>query len=171
VITNSVQVYGVKSALKELNKINPKLRREYTKRYKDIVKPVVQAAKLAFPKSPPLSGMARPNTRLGGWDGGLVAKGVIAKIDTRKARPGTETVGAFFIVQKTGWGSIYDIAGRSNPGSQFVQNLINNGAPNASRAMWPAYEGNAAQVQLAVLDLVGEVMDNVNRNLVVNSGN
>ena len=115
--------------------------------------------------------MARPNTRLGGWDGGLVAKGVMAKIDTRKARPGTETVGAFFIVQKTGWGSIYDIAGRSNPGSQFVQNLINNGAPNASRAMWPAYEGNAAQVQLAVLDLVGEVMDDVNRNLVVNSGN
>jgi hypothetical protein len=171
VITNSVQVYGVKSALKELNKINPKLRREYTKRYKDIVKPVVQAAKLAFPKSAPLSGMARPNTRLGGWDGGLVAKGVVAKIDTRKARPNTETVGAFFIVQKTGWGSIYDIAGRSNPGSQFVQNLINNGAPNASRAMWPAYVGNAAQVQLAVLDLVGEVMEDVNRNLVVNSGN
>lgn len=170
-ITNSVQVYGVKSALKELNKINPKLRREYTKRYKDIVKPVVQAAKLAFPKSAPLSHMARPHARLGGWDGGLVAKGVVAKIDTRKARPNTETVGAFFIVQKTGWGSIYDIAGRSNPGSQFVQNLINNGAPNASRAMWPAYEGNAAQVQLAVLDLVGEVMDDVNRNLVVNSGN
>ena len=170
-ITNSVQVYGVKSALKELNKINPKLRREYTKRYKDIVKPVVQAAKLAFPKSAPLSGMARPNTRLGGWDGGLVAKGVVAKIDTRKARPRSDNVGAFFIVQKTGWGSIYDIAGRSNPSSQFVQNLINNGAPNASRAMWPAYEGNAAQVQLAVLDLVGEVMDDVNRNLVVNSGN
>ena len=169
-ITNSVQVYGVKSALKELNKINPKLRREYTKRYKDIVKPVVQAAKIAFPKSAPLSGMARSTGRLGGWDGGLVAKGVVAKIDTRKARPGTETVGAFFIVQKTGWGSIYDIAGRNNPGSQFVQNLINNGAPNASRAMWPAYEGNAAQIQLAVLDLVDNVMNDVNRNLVVNNG-
>ena len=169
-ITNSVQVYGVKSALKELNKINPKLRREYTKRYKDIVKPVVQAAKIAFPKSAPLSGMARSTGRLGGWDGGLVAKGVVAKIDTRKARPGTETVGAFFIVQKTGWGSIYDIAGRNNPGSQFVQNLINNGAPNASRAMWPAYEGNAAQIELAVLDLVDNVMNDVNRNLVVNNG-
>jgi hypothetical protein len=170
VITNSVQVYGVKSALKELNKINPKLRREYTKRYKDIVKPVVQAAKIAFPKSAPLSHMARPHARLGGWDGGLVAKGVVAKIDTRKARPGTETVGAFFIVQKTGWGSIYDIAGRTNAGSQFVQNLINSGHGNASRVMWPAYEGNAAQIQLAVLDLVGEVMAEVERN-VVTSGN
>ncbi len=168
--TNSAQVYGVKSALKELNKINPKLRREYTKRYKDIVKPVVQAAKLAFPKSAPLSGMARPTGRLGGWDGGLVAKGVVAKIDTRKARPGTETVGAFFVVQKTGWGSIFDIAGRRNPGSQFVQNLVNNNHGNASRAMWPAYEGNAAEIQLAVLDLVGDVMSDVNRNLVVNNG-
>jgi hypothetical protein len=170
VITNSVQVYGVKSALKELNKINPKLRREYTKRYKDIVKPVVQAAKIAFPKSAPLSHMARPHTRLGGWDGGLVAKGVVAKIDTRKARPGTETVGAFFIVQKTGWGSIYDIAGRTNSGSQFVQNLVNSGHGSASRAMWPAYEGNAAQIQLAVLDLVNDVMSDVNRNLVINNG-
>ena len=168
--TTSVQVYGVKSALKELNKINPKLRREYTKRYKDIVKPVVQAAKLAFPKSAPLSRMAGPQARLGGWDGGLVAKGVVAKIDTRKARPGTETVGAFFIVQKTGWGSIYDIAGRTNSSSQFVQNLINSGHGNASRVMWPAYEGNAAEIQLAVLDLVDNVMNDVNRNLVINNG-
>lgn len=169
--TTSIQVYGVKSALKELNKINPKLRRQYTKRYKDIVKPVIQAAKIAFPKSAPLTGMARPQKRLGGWDGGLVAKGVVAKIDTRKARPNTETVGAFFIVQKTGWGSIYDIAGRTNSGSQFVQNLVSKGHGNASRAMWPAYESNAAEIQLAVYDLVGDVMNDVNRNLVVNSGN
>jgi hypothetical protein len=117
----TIKVYGVKAALKELNKINPSLRRQFTKRYKDIVKPVLKQAKIDFPKSPPLSGMGRPHTRLGGWDGGLVAKGVVAKIDTRKGR--SDNVGAFFIVQKTGWGSIYDIAGRKNPGSQFVQNL------------------------------------------------
>jgi hypothetical protein len=36
--------------------------------------------------------------------------------------------------------------------------------------MWPAYEGNAAQIQLAVLDLVDNVMSDVNRNLVVKNG-
>jgi hypothetical protein len=82
----TIKVYGVKSALKELNKINPSLRRQFTKRYKDIVKPVLKQAKIDFPKSPPLSGMGRPHTRLGGWDGGLVAKGVVAKIDTRKGK-------------------------------------------------------------------------------------
>ena len=66
----TIKVYGVKAALKELNKINPSLRRQFTKRYKDIVKPVLQQAKLDFPKSPPLTGMGRPHTRLGGWDCG-----------------------------------------------------------------------------------------------------
>jgi hypothetical protein len=162
--TASIKVYGVKAALKELNKLNPKLRREYTKRYKDIVKPVIQQAKVAFPKSAPLSGMARAHTRLGGWDGGLVAKGVVAKIDTRKGK--SDNVGAFFIVQKTGWGSIYDMAGRTNKESTFVQNLIKSGEGNASRVMWPAYEGNARLIQLSVLDLVNDVMADTNRKLI-----
>lgn len=160
----TIKVYGVKAALKELNKINPSLRRQFTKRYKDIVKPVLQQAKIDFPKSPPLSGMGRPHTRLGGWDGGLVAKGVVAKIDTRRGK--SDDVGAFFIVQKTGWGSIYDIAGRKNPGSQFVQNLAANGHGSASRVMWPAYLQNANQIQLSVLDLVGDVMEETNRKLI-----
>jgi hypothetical protein len=162
----TIKVYGVKAALKELNKINPSLRRQFTKRYKDIVKPVLRQAKIDFPKSPPLSGMGRPHTRLGAWDGGLVAKGVVAKIDTRKGR--SDNVGAFFIVQKTGWGSIYDIAGRKNPGSQFVQNLEANGHGSASRVMWPAYLQNANQIQLSVLDLVGDVMEETNRKLITN---
>jgi hypothetical protein len=163
--TKPVRVFGVQSALKELNKINPELRREFTKRYKDIVKPVVAQAKATFPSEPPLSGMGRPHTRLGGWDGGLVKKGVIAKINTRKGR--REEVAVFVIQQRTGWGSIFDIAGRRNANSQFVQNLMDKGAGQASRAMWPAYESNAGEVQNAVVELVGDVMENVNRNLVL----
>ena len=163
-VTTSVNVFGVQSALKELNKINPKLRREYTKRYKDIVKPVVTQAKAKFPSEAPLSHMARPHARLGGWDGGLVKKGVIAKINTRKGR--TDEVAVFMIQQRTGWGSIFDIAGRNNASSQFVQNLMSKGYGGASRAMWPAYESNAIQIQGAVIDLVGDVMRDVNRNLV-----
>ena len=163
--TFSTPVVGVQKALKELNKVNPKLRREYTKRYKDIVKPVVTQAKAKFPSDAPLSHMARPHARLGGWDGGLVKKGVVAKINTRKGR--TDTVAVFMIQQKTGWGSIFDIAGRNNASSQFVQNLMSKGYGNASRAMWPAYESNAIQIKGAVVDLVGDVMAEVNRNLVI----
>ena len=114
-----VQVYGVKEALKEINKINPKLRREFTKRYKAIVKPVLDQAKGSFPDAPPLSRMGKPYKHLGAWDGGLVAKGVTARINTRGARKRNvekgavyETISTFLIQQKTGWGSLYDMAGK-----------------------------------------------------------
>jgi hypothetical protein len=164
--TKPVRVIGVQHALKQLHKINPELRKQFTKRYKDITKPVVAQAKAAFPFDAPLSGMGRPHTRLGGWDGGLVRKGVIARINTRKGRG--QEVAVFVIQQRTGWGSIFDIAGRSNASSQFVQNLMGKGYGGASRAMWPAYESNATAVQAAVIELVADVRDTVNRNLESN---
>ena len=93
-------------------------------------------------------------------------KGVIAKINTRKGR--SQEVAVFVIQQRTGWGSIFDIAGRSNADSQFVQNLMDKGYGRASRAMWPAYESNAPAVQAAVIELVADVRDTVNRNLAAN---
>lgn len=173
-----VKVYGVKEALKEINKVNPKLRREFTKRYKTIVKPVIDEAKAAFPDNPPLSRMGKPYKRLGAWDGGLVARGVTARINTRAARKRNiekgavyETISTFIIQQKTGWGSLFDMAGRRNGDSLLVQNLANKGFGSPSRAMWPAYETHKAEIDLAVLALCKDVMDEVNRNLVIDDGN
>jgi hypothetical protein len=172
-----LQVYGVKEALKEINKINPKLRRQYTKRYKEMVKPILDDAKSRFPETAPLSGWSRPYKKLGGWDGGLVAKGVVAKINTRKARNRNiatgatyETVGVFIVQQKTGWGSLFDMAGKKNSDGQMVQNLLGKGYGTASRAMWPAYEANASKVEDNVRGLVKDVMADVQRN-VVDGGN
>jgi hypothetical protein len=170
----SVQVHGVKEALRELNKTSPTLRRAFTKDYKAIVKPVIDQAKAAFPNQPPLRNMVHPYKQLGGWDGGMVAKGVVAKINTRKARnrnaalgASYETVGTFIIQQKTGWGSLYDMAGKKNSSTVFVSNLTAKFG-GASRAMWPAYESNAEEVNAAVLDLVGKVMAEVGRNVITN---
>jgi hypothetical protein len=172
-----LQVYGVKEALKEINKINPKLRRQYTKRYKDMVKPILDDAKSRFPETAPLSGWSRPYKNLGGWDGGKVAKGVVAKINTRKARNRNiatgatyETVGVFIVQQKTGWGSLFDMAGKKNSDGQMVQNLLGKGYGTASRAMWPAYTANASKVEDNVRGLVKDVMADVQRN-VVDGGN
>ena len=172
-----LKVYGVKEALKEINKINPKLRRQYTKRYKEMVKPILDDAKSRFPETAPLSGWSRPYKKLGGWDGGLVAKGVVAKINTRKARNRNiasgatyETVGVFIVQQKTGWGSLFDMAGKKNSDGQMVQNLLGKGYGTASRAMWPAYEANASKVEDNVRGLVKDVMADVQRN-VVDGGN
>ncbi|CAB4145552.1 hypothetical protein UFOVP488_16 [uncultured Caudovirales phage] len=176
--TITIEVYGVKAALKEVNKINPKLRREFTKRYKNIVKPVIQQAKQSFPDEPPLSRMGKPFKHLGSWDGGLVAKGVTAKINTRSARKRNiekgavyESIATFLIQQKTGWGSLYDMAGKKNSSSIMARNLETKGFGVASRAMWPAYEAQKTEIDIAILALCKDVMNEVDRNLGFNDGN
>ena len=64
-VNNSLEVVGVKDALRELNDIDKKLRRQITRDYQEIVKPVVTAGKSFVPKQAPLSGMDRSWTPAG----------------------------------------------------------------------------------------------------------
>ena len=64
-VENSIEVAGVKEALRELNDIDKKLRRQITKDYQQIVKPVVDAGKQLVPSRAPLSGMDRSWTPQG----------------------------------------------------------------------------------------------------------
>jgi hypothetical protein len=64
-VSNSLEVVGVKEALRELNDIDKKLRRQITKDYQQIVKPVVDAGKQLVPTRAPLSGMDRSWTPAG----------------------------------------------------------------------------------------------------------
>jgi hypothetical protein len=61
----SIEVAGVKEALKELNDIDKRLRRQITKDYQKIVQPVVSKGKQLVPKEAPLSGMDRSWTPQG----------------------------------------------------------------------------------------------------------
>ena len=61
-VSTDLQVVGIKEALRELNDIDKKARRDLTKRYKEIVQVVVDEIQKRFPEQPPLSGFAR------GWD-------------------------------------------------------------------------------------------------------
>jgi hypothetical protein len=64
-VSNSLEVVGVKDALRELNDIDKKLRRQITRDYQEIVKPVVDEAKGLVPRRAPLSGMERSWTPKG----------------------------------------------------------------------------------------------------------
>ena len=54
-----IKVVGLKDALKELNTIDKKLRRQVTRDFKEIMQPVLQDAYNRLPAEAPLSGMAR----------------------------------------------------------------------------------------------------------------
>jgi hypothetical protein len=167
----TIQVYGVKNALKELNKINPALRRQITKDYKMIVSGMIAEAKSLYPNEPPISGMGRPYKKLGAWDNSRVTAGVIAKINTRSARNRNaangaqyETIGTFIVYQKTGWGSIFDMAGRKTD-SPFTQALKARFG-SASRTMWPSYERHQEDIESKMRGLVETVMNLVGKNMI-----
>ena len=58
-VSTDIQVVGIKDALRELNDIDKKARRDLTKRYKEVVQVVVDEIQRQFPEQPPLSGFAR----------------------------------------------------------------------------------------------------------------
>jgi len=58
-VETTMQVVGIKDALRVLNGIDKTARRDLTKRYKEVVADVVKAIGLAIPKQAPLSGFER----------------------------------------------------------------------------------------------------------------
>lgn len=64
-VSNTIEVVGVKEALRELNDIDKKLRRQITKDYNVIVQPIVADGKSQVPKEAPLSGFERSWTPKG----------------------------------------------------------------------------------------------------------
>jgi hypothetical protein len=171
----NIEIYGIKEALKELNKVDKSLRREITKDYKRIVSSVILDAKADVPATAPLSGMNRKWTTKsgytiippGGWNKAVSQKMVQAKISTRRVKEfgGSKVnVGTFRLVWTGLANQVFDIAGRKNTNSMGRALTIKFG--KASRLMWPAYEKNRNHVDAEMIALCDRVMSEVNRNLV-----
>jgi len=165
-VSTKLEVYGVKDALKELQKTDKGLRKKINESAKTIAQPVTSAAKSNYPIKY-LSGMARPwsfkGRQLFPYDQKKAVKGVVLKIDTSKRNQGL-----IVIIQKDPAAAIIDMAGKKGGtgarGGMFINNMNAFGSP--SRVMWPAYERNAHRVDKEFRDLVERVMDAVGRNLV-----
>lgn len=199
-VETRVEVYGIKAALKELNKIAPTLRRQITKDYKEIVSGVIKDAQSVIPTIGPMTGMEKGwKTKSGyemlppgGWNGVKASKLVTAKISTRKVKEfrGTkENVGTFRLVWSGLVNTVFDIAGRKSKGNESTISrigshgkavgtvggrqmiaVLNSRYGSGSRAMWPAFQRNETEVMNRMTQLVEEVMAQVGRNVQINSG-
>jgi hypothetical protein len=137
----SVEVSGVKSAIKELRKIDPELRKQFNKDAKAVVKPVVDEAKGSYPDVV-LSGMSRAWTQNGvqkfPYSARKARSGVKLKVDTRGKAVSIINVAT----EQPGRRAIIDMAGKrggtdSRRGREcLVQNLTEK-AGRPSRVMWP----------------------------------
>ena len=181
----SIQVVGVKDTLRELGKIEPELKKQITKDVKTILRPVVDEAKRAMPQMP-LSGFARTwkpkGTSLFPYEQAAAQRSIGARLNTRKRG---NALAVIAVVMKSPAGTIFDVAGRKTSGRVQQTSKVGShgrrvgtvGGPHmiralearfgkASRGMWPAYERNATAVNKAMEDVVGVIVEAINRRLV-----
>ena len=173
--TTTVTIAGLKEALRELNDIDKKARRDLTRDYQRVCKPVIDAAKAAIPRTAPISGWERKWTTKSGrqmlpWSGSVAAKFVKAKVSGKKPREynGQMTNLAVFSIAFAGSiNTVYDLAGRTNGGATKAgQNMIRGleaRKGRASRVLWPAYEANKDEVEQEVARIIDDLMREVSR--------
>lgn len=151
---------GVADAVKALRRIDPDLRKQFTRDVKQITQPIVSAAKNAYPEEY-LSGMTRAWAPRGRavfpYDARKARSGVQTKVDTRR---GVHAVIA--VTQRDAAASIIDMAGKRN-GNPMATALDRFGKP--SRVMWPAAERNLAAVERELSDAVSAVMQQTSQEL------
>ena len=154
------EVIGIRDAVAELKRTEPEIFKEFRRSAKTALAPIVDEAKQNVNKgTAPLSGMLRVWGKKRGrplvWSTAKAKSGIKVSIKPSKT--------AFMsIVQKDPWGSIFDIAGRSNSSNLSTQ-LDKYG--RASRSMWPAAIANQDVVTRNLAELVETVAQETNKRL------
>ena len=160
--TNVVEVLGLKEALKELNTMDKKLRRQITRDFKQIVQPVVGKAESMLPTNAPLSGMARSWIGKSGadimsWNDARVRKNLKAFTSGKKVRdaPGgfKQNLGVFGIRWLGPQATTLDMLAKG----VMADNLTDRFGP-PSRIIYRAYDSMSNEVEQQVKDLVNKVM-------------
>jgi hypothetical protein len=153
----TMQVQGLESTLKVLQKIQPEVKKQFFKDAKQIVRPAIDEAKNAY-RSDYLSGMTRawaPGGRpIFPWSQPKASKGVAVATSLSKKQDAVLT-----IVQKDAAAAIFDMAGKktSNP----LGNAL-NAFQTPSRVMWRSYEQHAGAIEAEMKKSVDEVMGRIN---------
>jgi len=196
----NVRITGIKEALAELNSIDPKFRREITKRIKGAGEQIISDARsmvASFPNSlgngAPLSGMVRGNLIRGretDWKTSQVQKGFKVKVGVRASRERDVTFARFtegikthdetisfnakpyqlMVIQQANAAGAIYDHAGRNTSSTFVSNL-NAEVGKEPRAIDKAVEKGRLPVTLKVLEVVHDVEKAINKNLKVDYGN
>jgi hypothetical protein len=159
---NVIEVVGLKEALKELNTMDKKLRREITRDFKKIVQPVLGKAESMLPNGAPLSGMSRSWIGKSGadimsWNDARVRRNIKAFTSGKKVRdaPGgfKQNLGVFGIRWLGPQATTLDMLAKG----VMADNLTDRFGP-PSRIIYKAYDSASDEVQQQVKDLVNKVM-------------
>ena len=160
----TLQVNGVKDAVKYLSKVEPGFRKAYVANMKEIAKPMTDAMKSNYDDNRFPSGTQR-NWSPGGrqvfpLSASKAIRGVGVRVNNKKQGA------AFSVMQKNPAAAIFDIAGRANNnplGTAFSTKF----GRSASRVIWPVFEAKIVALTTEVQKVVDNVMAEANKNLKV----
>ena len=170
----SIEVTGLKETLRDLNKLDPALRREIGKDIRNVVKPVADTINSRLPGGAPLSGMNH-----GGRTGWARRKPVAVKLDTRKprnypGRPFYDIVSVVRVGTKDAPTAIVDMAGKAGGSASrrapqfrrpnFATALSSRLGP-PSRFMWRDIDNQVELVARELEPIMKRVEDEMNRDL------
>jgi len=155
----NIKVVGAGDTIKQLNKIDPMLRKKFNADVKEIAAPAVAAASKAY-KFVPLSGMAR-NWQQGGnkkfpFDIAKAARGVKVKIDTSR-----RATASILIIQNDAGAAIFETAGRAT--SNRLGNSLGSIQAGRTRLIGPAVHSQKTEITRQITQLVIKVQNDIQR--------
>ena len=181
-ISTNVEVTGVKEALRELNSIDKRARRQITTRFRQIMDPAVKDAQSLLPTAAPLTGWGRFWNPQEGLQRGQTASSVLPWSTANRrqvqafvsgSRPKeiggvTRGLAAFGMRWQGPQAALFDMAQDSKtPQSAQMVAALNRKFGSPSRVMWKAWERADDDVERQIAELVEDVMRAVGRRVQV----
>ena len=175
-IETQLQMVGLKEALRALNSIDKKARRQVTKDYAQIVSSVVQEARSSTPSEPPLSGMAyswkaRKVSPIFPWNNAKSDRAIKPFVSGKKPRQYNAYVSdlAAFGIKWTSADALAVEMSGSGPvptqkGKEMVR-ALNQRYGTPGRFLWKAYERHAETVLAETEKLIRKVMKQVQKEI------
>jgi mannitol-1-phosphate/altronate dehydrogenase len=158
----SIEMTGLKEAIRSLNKLEPGLRKEFTKNANEIAQPAIQEAQKGYAKIP-LSGMARNWTDKSGrkifpFSVAKAQSGVKLKVDAAR-----EAVSLLYITQTNVGAAVFEAAGRSNPNT--LGDSLGPLRPNQTRVLGPAVYRKRGDIEKGLERLSLDAIQRVQKEL------
>jgi hypothetical protein len=160
-----IVLIGIEETLENLAEFDKDAVKRFKKVINDELKSAQGAARGFVQQDPPFSGWRKTDattptkTRGGkgwpGWDAAAIQKGIVKTTAQGKVR-GDFTTSAGALKNTSAAGAIFEIAGRKNKGSVFVQSLKKQGFGDASRVIWRIVDKDAEKIQNNVAKALDE---------------
>jgi hypothetical protein len=160
-VNTSIEMTGLKEAIRSLNKIEPGLRKEFVAQATRIAQPAIQEAQRGYQREY-LSGMARKWTQNGKkifpFSVARAVSGVKLKVDASR-----EATSLIYITQTNVAAAVFEAAGRAN--QNRLGDSLGQLRPGTTRVLGPAVFRKRKEIEREMQSASQAVINRVEKEL------